>query len=144
MRCARCSGLWEHGRSLGIDLMEHLQRVANRLLPSHEVQWKALAADLPAAWPVESRRHVFLFFKEALTNVLRHARATQIKLSAQVIGSTFELVVRDNGRGFDPGATSGGMGLSSLRERARLLGGTFTLSSSNQGTTLTLRAPLAP
>ena len=138
--------LWLVGarQESGIDLMEHLRRVAKRLLPGHEVQWKALSTDLPAAWPVESRRQVFLFFKEALTNILRHAKATQVKLSAQVIGTTFELIIHDNGHGFDPGATSGGMGLSSLRERARLLGGTFTLSSSTQGTTLTLRAPLAP
>ncbi len=138
--------LWLVGarQESGIDLMEHLQRVAKRLLPGQEVQWKALAPDLPAAWPVESRRQVFLYFKEALTNILRHAKATQVNLSAQVIGTTFELIIHDNGHGFDPGATSGGMGLSSLRERARLLGGTFTLSSSTQGTTLTLRAPLAP
>jgi signal transduction histidine kinase len=137
--------LWLVGarQESGIDLMEHLQRVAKRLLPNHGVTWKATANDLPAAWPVESRRHVFLFFKEALTNILRHAKATHVELSAQIMASDFELVIRDNGRGFDPAAAYSGMGLNSLRERAKQLGGTFTLSSSNQGTTLTLRVPLA-
>jgi signal transduction histidine kinase len=99
--------LWLVGarQESGIDLTEHLQRAAKRLLPNHEVTWKALATGLPATWPVQSRRQVFMFFKEALTNILHHARATQVELSAQVVACHFELVIRDNGRGFDPAGT---------------------------------------
>jgi len=137
--------LWLVGarQESGIDLMEHLQRVAKRLLPNHEVTWKILATDLPAAWPVESRRHVFLFFKEALTNVLRHAKASKVELSAQVLGSAFELIIQDNGRGFDTAKPSHGMGIINLRERAKQLHGAVSIHSSDQGTTLTLRVPLA-
>lgn len=136
--------LWLVGarQESGIDLMEHLQRVAKRLLPNHEVYWKHRAEDLPASWPMESRRQVFLFFKEALANVLRHARADRVELSAQVIGSTFELIIQDDGEGFDPQTPGTGVGLSSLRGRASHLGGTLSIQSSGQGTTLTLRAPL--
>ncbi len=138
--------LWLVGarQESGIDLIEHLQRVAKRLLPHHQVSWKHCANHLPINWPMESRRQVFLFFKEALTNILRHARATRVELSAQVIGSTFELIIQDNGQGFNPQSPSKGMGLGSLRERAKQLGGTFMITTSDQGTTLTLRAPLAP
>lgn len=137
--------LWLVGarQESGIDLMEHLQRVATRLLPNHKVCWKHCASDLPVSWPMEARRQVFLFFKEALTNILRHANADRVELSAQVIGSTLELIIQDNGQGFDPQSPSKGMGLSSLRERAKQLAGTLDLQSSNQGTTLTLRAPLS-
>jgi signal transduction histidine kinase len=116
--------LWLVGarQESGIDLMEQLQRVAKRLLPNHEVRWKVTASELPAAWRVESRRHVFLFFKESITNILRHAKATQVELSAQAVGATFELVIQDNGKGFDPANVPAGMGLSSLRERAKQLG----------------------
>lgn len=136
--------LWLVGarQESGIDLMEHLQRAAKRLLPNHEVRWLATAPDLPIEWPVEARRQVFLFFKEAVTNILKHAKASQVQFSAQIVNGSFELVIGDNGRGFDASATSTGMGLNSLRERARQLGGTFTLSSSDQGTTLTLRVPM--
>lgn len=137
--------LWLVGarQETGIDLMEHLQRVAKRLLPNHDVQWKALATVLPVSWPMESRRQVFLFFKEALTNILRHARATRVELSASIVASQFELIIQDNGHGFDPQNTCNGMGLESLRERAGQIGGTFALQSSDQGTTLTLRTPLS-
>lgn len=137
--------LWLVGarQESGIDLMEHLQRVATRLLPNHEVCWRHCASELPVSWPMESRRQVFLFFKEALTNILRHAKATKVELSAQIIDSTLELMIQDNGQGFDPQSPSKGMGLSSLRERAGQLGGTLDIQSSNQGTTLALRAPLS-
>lgn len=137
--------LWLVGarQESGIDLMEQLQRVAKRLLPNHAVTWNSLTKDLPSSWPVESRRQVFLFFKEALTNIQRHAKATQVNLSAQITGSVLELIIQDNGRGFDPANATSGMGLSSLRERANQLSGTFALDSSHLGTTLTLRVPLA-
>lgn len=137
--------LWLVGarQESGIDLMEQLQRVAKRLLPNHAVTWKALATDLPSSWPVESSRQVFLFFKEALTNIQRHAKATQVNLSAQITGSVLELIIQDNGRGFEPAKAISGMGLGSLRERAKQLSGTFDLDSSHLGTTLTLRVPLA-
>jgi signal transduction histidine kinase len=86
---------------------------------------------------------VFLFFKEALTNILRHAKATHVELSAQVIGSAFELIIQDNGRGFDTAKLSHGMGITNLHERAKLLRGNVSIHSSDQGTTLTLRVPLA-
>ena len=136
--------LWLVGarQESGIDLMEQLQRVAKRLLPNHEVRWKVTASELPAAWREESRRQVFLFFKEAITNILRHAKATQVELSAHAVGATFELVIQDNGKGFDPANVPTGVGLSSLRERTKQLGGTFQIHSTHQGTTLTLQCPL--
>lgn len=136
--------LWLVGarQETGIDLIEHLQRVAKRLLPNHGVSWKVTPVELATAWSVESRRQVFLFFKESITNILRHAKATEVELSARAVGSTFEIVIKDNGRGFDLSKSPAGLGLGSLRERAKLLGGSFHIQSTHQGTTLTLQCPL--
>lgn len=137
--------LWLVGarQESGIDLMEHLELVAKRLLPNHEVEWQHTAQTLPASWPIESRRQVFLFFKEAITNILRHAKATHVELSAKVSDTTFEMSIYDNGCGFDTVAPSRGMGLESLRQRAKVIGGSMTMqSSAEHGTTLTLRVPL--
>lgn len=139
--------LWLVGarQEMGIDLMAHLKLAASRLLPNREVIWSQTATDLPVSWPVESRRQVFLFFKEALTNIVRHARATRIELSASVHEGILELIIRDNGRGFDPSAATHGMGLASLQERAKTLHGSMRIDSSpDHGTTITLRVPLAP
>lgn len=136
--------LWLVGarQESGIDLMEHLQRAAKRLLPNHEVCWRATAPDLPIEWPMEARRQVFLFFKEAVTNILKHAKASKVEFSAQVASNTFTLTIRDNGRGFDPKSNKGGIGLQSLRERAKTLNGACEINSNNQGTLITLKVPL--
>lgn len=137
--------LWLVGarQEMGIDLMEHLKLAASRLLPNREVLWRQTASDLPISWPVESRRQVFLFFKEALTNIVRHARATRVELSASAHEGIFELIIHDNGRGFDPNAATHGMGLASLQERAKTMHGTMLLDSApDHGTTITLRTPL--
>ncbi len=75
---------------------------------------------LPAAVDAAAYRIV----QEALTNVLRHAAATQVELAIAVDGSALRLLVRDNGRG-GRGAAPVGNGIAGMTERARLLGGTL-------------------
>ncbi len=137
--------LWVLGarEEAGIDLATRLQRTAQRMLARQEIQWVAPPENPPAAWPAESRREVFLFFKEALANVVRHARAKRVELRAQAERGKFVIVVRDDGIGFDPAHAREGVGLKSLRERARDLRGEMTIESvAGQGTAVTLSAPL--
>jgi signal transduction histidine kinase len=136
--------LWLVGarQESGIDLMEHLQHATKRLLPNHEVRWLSTAPDLPLDWPVESRRQVFLFFKEAVTNILKHAKATKVEFSANVESGILTMTIRDNGQGFNPGSHTHGIGLESLRERAKTLSGTCEITSTPKGSTICLHAPL--
>lgn len=99
--------------------------------------------------PAEYRRDLFLLFKEALHNLIRHSGAAQafIRLSVEEAGSTktiITLAVHDNGRGFDPGAVGpGGNGLRSMHQRAASLDGTLLITASvGGGTTLTFRGPV--
>lgn len=73
---------------------------------------------------------LYRIVQEALTNIVSHAEADQaeVELAASGAGSV-RLSVRDNGRGFDPVAVSGGMGLAGMRERARALGGQCRIDS---------------
>jgi len=136
--------LWLVGarQESGIDLATHLRKAAQRLLPGHEVRWLA-EVEVPVQWPMDSRREIFLFFKEALANIARHAKATVVECSTRIAGDQFELRIQDNGCGFEPGRTAQGMGLESLRERAGLLGGKVTIDSSAAGTTIALLVPLS-
>jgi signal transduction histidine kinase len=136
--------LWLVGarQESGIDLMEHLQLAARRLLPNHEVVWQATSAQLPPTWPMDARRQLFLAFKEAITNVLKHAKATKVELSAQVVAGEFILIIQDDGRGFDTSAVSTGMGLESVRQRAKTLGGKCDVSSTPSGTQIRFQIPL--
>jgi PAS domain S-box-containing protein len=90
---------------------------------------------------------LFRLYQEALTNVARHAHATQVETEMAVLGSTLVLVVRDDGRGFNVSAAEGrhSLGLLGMKERVLLLGGTFELDSApGRGTTLTVHIPLHP
>jgi signal transduction histidine kinase len=137
--------LWVLGarEEAGIDLATRLQRTAQRMLARQEIHWRGTPQNPPATWPAEAHREVFLFFKEALANIVRHSRATRVELSAQIERRDFVLVVSDDGVGFNPAQDHEGVGLKSLRERARDLRGQMSIcSTTTGGTSVTLRAPL--
>ncbi|MBZ9714732.1 sensor histidine kinase [Deinococcus multiflagellatus] len=81
--------------------------------------------------------------QEALHNVVKHARAAQVWLSLSQTGDMVTLHVRDDGRGFDPGAQGRGtLGQRSMRERASGAGGTLVVDSApGQGSAVTLTLP---
>ncbi|MFP4314699.1 MAG: PAS domain S-box protein [Desulfovibrionales bacterium] len=69
--------------------------------------------------------------QEALTNVARHARASQVDVSLSLNSDSLVLIVRDDGQGFSPSEDMGpgGLGLLGMRERAGLLGGVLVIAS---------------
>jgi len=82
--------------------------------------------------------------QEALTNVSKHAHATQVSMDLSVAGGVLSLEISDNGRGLDKEdlAKARSFGIRGLHERARTVGGWVDLSSSAAGTTLILSVPL--
>jgi signal transduction histidine kinase len=82
---------------------------------------------------------------EALNNVLKHATATQAKVTLKKEKSHVFLNIEDNGKGFDPskGSSSEGIGMRSMRERAEQLGGTFEIfSRQGSGTVIQVVIPI--
>ncbi len=140
--------LWLMGarEESGLAFPRQLELTAARLLRGHEIVWTAAPADVPAGWPVEARRNFLLTFKEALANVARHAGATRVELSARLHGGAFVAEIRDNGCGFPvPAVAGGGLGLRSIAERMRGLGGRVRLENSpGGGARVILSAPASP
>ena len=87
---------------------------------------------------------IYRVAQEALTNVLRHARARHVWVELRVEDGAAVLRVRDDGAGFDEAAlTHTTSGLRGMRDRARLVGGTLELSTApGNGAQIELRAPL--
>jgi len=82
--------------------------------------------------------------KESLNNIVRHATATQVEFGMGVMDGKLEIVISDDGKGFDVGAHGDGHGLKNLKARLTNLGGNCEVfSSSGQGTTVTIRLPLS-
>ena len=83
--------------------------------------------------------------QEALRNIARHADASEVSLRIHRKDQRVELVVRDDGRGFERGAEGwhAGLGLASMEERMRLLGGSLTIESQlGKGTLVRAEAPV--
>jgi two-component system sensor histidine kinase UhpB len=88
---------------------------------------------------------VYRVAQEALTNVARHATAERAHLRLERDGSCAVLVVRDDGRGLDPGARSSAHGIRGMRERAMLVGAEFAIGPApGRGTEVKLTIPLDP
>ena len=92
------------------------------------------------------QEHAFRAVAEGLTNIARHARARRVWVRVIEANSELEIMVRDDGVGFEStevNGRAGHYGLIGLHERARLMGGSFEVTSKpGQGTTLTLRLPV--
>lgn len=90
---------------------------------------------------------LFRVAQEALTNVVRHAAATEVKIDLVGSADALELSVQDNGRGIDPRMTDGqrSLGLLGMKERAQLVGGSCTITGTpGHGTTVVVRLPRQP
>ena len=145
------------------DLTEALRQLAHRLHPAVIEQaglvpaLQQLAAEvsrssgLPVSaqvppddlrLPADRALALFRIAQEALRNAVRHSGASAVSIQVRTSPGGIALVVEDNGHGFDPGAASGGLGLTSIRERARLAGGHAVVrSTSGSGTTVIARIP---
>ena len=86
---------------------------------------------------------IYRLMQEALNNAAKHSKADLVNLTLRKTGDSIELIIRDNGQGFDVGkalsveSTMRGFGLTSMRERAEIPNGSFAIESAKgKGTTI--------
>ena len=112
-----------------IGTVEHLRETSSIMLET--LAWKFTANE--AAWQVElaeeANRHLFLFFREALHNILRHAKATQVEVRVEKSDGHFRLTITDDGVGIEPERLERPATLHALRQRANALGADLAIDS---------------
>jgi signal transduction histidine kinase len=84
---------------------------------------------------------IYRLVQEGLTNVVKHAHASRADVRVARVDGQIVIEISDDGRGFDPDVATSGFGLTGMRERAFLAGGTLEVSSSDSGTRLRARLP---
>ena len=107
----------------------------------------ATSAQPPQASSRRRNENLAFIFQEILTNVSRHAQATQVRVTLQETGEHLILQVHDNGRGISQEEIDSpkSIGLLGTRERALLRGGDVDVEgTAGQGTTVTVRLPVEP
>ncbi|MSU58556.1 MAG: sensor histidine kinase [Pedosphaera sp.] len=130
-------------------LVDYLAHFANELFDGQTTRCRLdLPETLPArTLPPDLRHNIFLVVKEALTNVLKHADAKEVRVQVKISGATLEITVQDDGRGVDSAkspAPGSGQGLGNMQRRANALGGELSVENNpGSGTRVRLTVNLS-
>jgi signal transduction histidine kinase len=123
-------------------LIAYLRRFVNEFMDPTPVDF---AFDLPETLPdqalsVEVRRNIYLVVREALHNVVKHSGAAKILISMKMNEHGFSIIIKDDGRGFDPGKLEfPGNGLVNMKKRMNDIGGEFKIrAQAKDGTEIEL------
>ena len=132
-----------------LGLPKAIEWYAKDYLSKHGLDAKIDIAVPKIKLPSHTETMVFRIVQEALTNVVKHAQASQVSVRLQLSNSKVSVWIEDNGKGFDVDAALSGvagqknLGLHGMIERATLLGGTLNISSApGKGTCLNIEIPL--
>ena len=101
--------------------------------------------ELGTNWPADQEEGLFRIAQEALNNVTKHAQTERVAVTLRILNEEAWLLVEDQGVGFDPDrrpADGEGFGLTSMKERVEILGGTLEVRSSpGEGTAIMVKLP---
>lgn len=123
------------------EAVEETLQATRRMAPDIETEI-AVGEGFPDKLPDATCRELLRILQEALTNARRHSEADRITVLLEADATEVRAVVADDGRGFEPATASGGLGRSSMRERAASLGGTLEVESvPGEGTRVCFRMP---
>ncbi|CAN5553879.1 hypothetical protein BH10BAC2_BH10BAC2_40800 [soil metagenome] len=93
--------------------------------------------------PIEPRRNIYLFCKEAINNAVKYSNASVLKLTIRESGGQLEFCVTDNGKGFDAATIKRGNGLNNIQKRADEIGAKLILlSKQNEGALLSMQVKI--
>ena len=95
--------------------------------------------------PPEVEKGLLRISQEALSNVVKHAQAREVRIELVLDSERARLSVKDDGQGFEPELSSGSLGLTSMRNRTKTLGGVWTIQSEpGRGTEVNASIPIPP
>jgi signal transduction histidine kinase len=128
-----------------------LRTAIEALIERHrEVGALAITAELSLPGPASGETRLdpdlessaYRLVQEALSNIAKHAQASNVRISMSESGGELLVELEDDGVGFDTGASSQGFGLAGMRERVELAGGSLNITSGPQGTVVSVRLPV--
>jgi len=128
-----------------LGLAEALKAECERFSRQISVPAEVMLRDVPEVVPPEAALCLFRVTQEALRNVARHAQARHVEISLRALNDTLQLIVHDDGAGFDPALPRArpSLGLESMRERVFLVDGQLHIESTpGHGTTILVTVPL--
>jgi PAS domain S-box-containing protein len=132
-----------HPSTLGLGLGAALRSLCGGIERQHGVRVVVSCKDVPDAIPSDVSLCVYRVAQEALSNVVKHSEVKTARLELAGESGHLFLRVADAGRGFEPLEAGRGLGLLSMKERLRLVGGSLMVRSrSFQGTEISAQVPI--
>lgn len=126
------------------DTVQRMRHFAGDILTSAGIKFTFIspALDREIKIDADTRRHLYLIFKEIINNAVKYSGATEISITFSRFDKTLMLTVKDNGHGFNPSEKHSGNGLTNIRFRAEKIGGKLDVISDNgKGTSVVLEIP---
>lgn len=120
------------------ELINRMKDFAAEVLEAKEIGFECILHKIDGNKVLDPimRQNIYLIFKEAINNVVKHAKATHVRVYITT-QPKFELRIEDNGIGMPEQKTHSGNGLNNMKRRAQTIGGTLSFSAAG-GTTITL------
>ncbi len=120
------------------DLLVRMKHYAAEMLEPKNIQFGFFVNehDLKEKISPGIRKEIYLVFKEAINNIVKHAECTRAVIELKLSGKRFFMKIADDGKGFDVENSLNGNGLHNLQERARMMKGTISIRSEKNGGTV--------
>lgn len=149
-----CGDVLSDVRGLSHDLHPHtltrlglkaaIETTLERAMPPKEIEWIADIHNTDKVLDSDAQLAILRCIQEAINNILKHAKATEVIVSLHVQKQDVSIDIKDDGVGFNVGSSfSEGMGLGTMKGRIELLGGYFEINSKpEEGTHIKIRIPI--
>ncbi|MDZ7291383.1 MAG: histidine kinase [candidate division KSB1 bacterium] len=127
------------------DVVLYMKQFAAEVLEAKGIEFSFVTAEelRGLRLSMETRHHLYLIFKEAINNLVRHSGACHADIRMNLANGMLMLSINDNGKGFDKSEPSSGNGLKNMRKRAQAINATLTIDSvPGKGTSIALRMPI--
>jgi ligand-binding sensor domain-containing protein/two-component sensor histidine kinase len=129
----------------GEELAARMRRYAGDIFEGGHMHWNMNVSDNISSikLSMEKRRDLYLVFKEALNNILKHSQASMVKIELSVQDNKVQMHITDNGKGFDINQPTGRNGLKNMKRRIQRWKGIVVIDSrAEKGTVLHITLPV--
>ena len=127
------------------NMLVRMKQYAAEMIEPKGIDYQFLVDDKikKARFGLETRKDIYLVFKESVNNAVKYSECKNLRIDLKFLSKNFEMVISDDGKGFDSTKNKTGNGLNNFKQRANNLGGEITINSSPaEGTIIRLKVPI--
>ena len=127
-----------------LGLVPAMEEICNRALSSTNISYEFKTEGIKDRLPLKLETSLYRIFQELIQNIVKHSKASEVMVQLLMKNNSINLIVEDNGLGFEESKQKNGLGLHNLKSRIQMINGQLKYESENgNGTVIIVRVPLA-